>query len=98
MEFDLTVIGGLAVWHLAMLNSLALYSGAFTRTAWIAPSAIIFSPFHKLGVLALCLSALVTVTSARAGWLDYGIWAGGALAIADAWLTYRAYAAWMRSH
>ena len=91
MTGDMWAVSGLALWHLAMVNSLSMYSGEFIRTAWIAPKSIIFSFPHKIGVMALVLAAVVFVVSAHGGWLDFGIWLAGALVIGDAYLTYRAF-------
>ena len=79
------------IWHLAMLNGLAMITGALAHTWWIAPKAIVLSKSHLLGVLSAVLAVLVFIATAHAGLLHYGIFLSGAFVIADGYLTYRAF-------
>jgi hypothetical protein len=93
MRDDLKIVVILVVWHLAMLNALSLYTGLFAQTPYIAPKSVLLGRWHKFGVVALGLAAFICVVSSHGGWLRYGIWLAGALVLADAWLTYRAFVA-----
>ena len=93
MGNDLRIVGALVVWHLAMLNSLSLYTGLFAQTPWIAPKSVLFSRWHKFGVLAVALAAVICMASSHQGWFGHGIRLAGALVLADGWLTYRAFVA-----
>jgi len=97
VEGDLLIVGGFALWHLSMLSGIAGYCGSLAETAWPAPRQVVLSKSHLLGVAALIIGVFVIIGSAHTGLLDYGIFVGTALGIADAWLTYKACVRWMRS-
>jgi hypothetical protein len=94
VEGDLLIVGGFAFLH---LSGTAGYCGSLAETAWPAPRQIVLSKSHLLGVAALIIGVFVIIGSAHTGLLNYGIFVGTALGIADAWLIYKACVRWLRS-
>jgi hypothetical protein len=86
----LAVIFGIAVWHVAALNSISMYTGAFAKTWLPAPKQVIFSRAHGAGLMCAALAVLVLVVSNRSGILNYGIFVAVGLLFIDAYLIYKA--------
>lgn len=84
------VVGAVIVWHIASLNSLALYTGVYLETWLIAPRGVILNKYHLIGVaLAMSGTAIVTISVAL-GLLDYGILFGGFFIVFDPFFIYAA--------
>jgi drug/metabolite transporter (DMT)-like permease len=91
MQGHLMVIVGVLTWHLAMLSSLSLITGRFSEPGFVAPWAVIRSRSHLMGAFLAVIGALLIILSEMSGLLDYGIFVGVALMLADSFLAHRAF-------
>ena len=90
MNHALTIISGVVLLHLATLNSLAMYMGLGLDTWLPAPKAVLADRLHIIGATLVLSGAIIIIASAAFGFLKFGIFAGGALALADPILIYQA--------
>jgi hypothetical protein len=72
----------MVVFHFAALNSLSGYAGLWAES-WLFPKALLLNRWHIRGVICTTLGTLIIVVSAFYGLIDYGIFLGGALIVAD---------------
>jgi hypothetical protein len=79
---------GILVWHLAALNSLALYTGAFTQSWFVAPIKVLQSKYHLLGAAAALVAAGLMEAFGHSEYLDYVIFPAGALLLFDTSMIY----------
>lgn len=90
MEHLGTLTLGVILWHLAALNSLSLVSGAYAKSRWFLPPAVVFSRYHLLGVLAACFAIVAPVVGDHAGSVATGFVFAALFGFLDTYFIYRA--------
>ena len=88
METAAFIIVGMIVWHLATLNSLALYAGVPVDSWFIAPRGVVLNKYHLIGAALAAFGTAIAVISSALDLFDYGIFAAGAFAIWDPLFMY----------
>ena len=86
---EIATLVGIAAWHFAALNGLAMYTRAFA-TSWLVPKRVLISKQHALGVGAAVSAAAILIVCNSFGYLEYGIFVAGGLLCIDTWMIYRA--------
>ena len=84
----MTAILVFLAWHLAALNSLSLYAGH--GGVFSAPRGLFTCKDHLIGICCWLLGVAAILGSKAIGLLDFGIFVGITLFVADSIFIYRA--------
>jgi hypothetical protein len=87
----LLIILVFALWHLGALQSLGMIFRPLEKNFLYSPKDVLLSREHKIGIVCLVIGITIIIGSDTIGLLDYGIFAGTAVILVDAYCVYLAF-------